>query len=79
MESPPIPPTEPPIVVGYNPRKIGRYNLRPNPRPNAHLDFRMLSLRMKLLRLTNLNENIQLAKPNRNDNVNSNKRVQRKI
>ena len=42
MESPPIPPTLPPIVVGYNPRKTGRYNLRPNPRPNAHPDFRML-------------------------------------
>ena len=41
-ESPPIPPTLPPIVVGYNPRKTGRYNLRPNPRPNAHPDFRML-------------------------------------
>ena len=41
-ESPPIPPTIPPIVVGYNPRKTGRYNLRPNPKPNAHPDFRML-------------------------------------
>ena len=41
-ESPPIPPTLPPIVVGYNPRKTGRYNLRPNPRPKAHPDFRML-------------------------------------
>ena len=41
-ESPPIPPTLPPIVVGYNPRKTGRYNLRPNPKPNAHPDFRML-------------------------------------
>ena len=41
-ESPPIPPTLPPVVVGYNPRKTGRYNLRPNPRPNAHPDFRML-------------------------------------
>ena len=28
----------PPIVIGYNPRKIGRYNLRPNANP----DFRML-------------------------------------
>ena len=42
MESPPIPPNIPPIVIGYNPRKTGRYNLRPNPRPNAHPDFRML-------------------------------------
>ena len=41
-ESPPIPPTLPPIVVGYNPRKTGRYNLRPNPKPNTHPDFRML-------------------------------------
>ena len=42
MESPPIPPTLPPIVAGYNPRKTKRYNLRPNPRPNAHPDFRMI-------------------------------------
>ena len=42
IESPPIPPTLPPIVVGYNPRKTERYNLRPNPRPNVHPDFRML-------------------------------------
>ena len=42
MESPPIPPNIPPIVIGYNPRKTGRYNLRPNLRPNAHPDFRML-------------------------------------
>ena len=42
-ESPPIPPTLPPIVVGYNPRKTGRYNLRPNPKPNAHPDFWMLN------------------------------------
>ena len=41
-ESPSIPPTLPPIVVGYNPRKTGRYNLRPNPRSNADPDFRML-------------------------------------
>ena len=41
-ESPPIPPTLPPIVVGYNLRKTGRYNLRPNPKPNAHPDFRIL-------------------------------------
>ena len=30
------------IVVGYNPRKVGRYNLRYNPRPNANPDFRIL-------------------------------------
>ena len=41
-ESPPMPPTLPPIIIGYNPRKTGRYNLRPNPKPNAHPDFRML-------------------------------------
>ena len=35
-------PEFPPIVVGYNPRKIGRYNLRPNPKPNANPDFRMI-------------------------------------
>ena len=32
----------PPIVVGYNSRKVGRYNLRPSPRPNMIPDFRML-------------------------------------
>ena len=42
IQSPPKTPELPPIVVGYNPRKIGRYNLRPNPRPNANPDFRML-------------------------------------
>ena len=44
MESPPIPPTLPPIVVGYKPRKTGRYNLRPNPKPNAYPDFWMLDV-----------------------------------
>ena len=45
MESPPPQkktPELPPIVVGYNPRKVGRYNLRPNPKPNANPDLRML-------------------------------------
>ena len=42
IESPPKTPKLPPIVVGYNPRKVGRYNLRPNPRPNVNPDFRML-------------------------------------
>ena len=36
------PPPMESVVVGYNPRKTGRYNLRPNPKPNAHPDFRML-------------------------------------
>ena len=40
--SPPKTPELPPIVVGYNPRKVGRYNLRPNPRPNVNPDFRNL-------------------------------------
>ena len=40
--SPPKTPELPPIVVGYNPRKVGRYNLRPNPRPKVNPDFRML-------------------------------------
>ena len=31
----------PPIVVGKNPKNMGRYNLRPNPRPIANPDFRM--------------------------------------
>ena len=42
IESPPKTPKLPPIVVGYNPRKVGKYNLRPNPRPNVNPDFRML-------------------------------------
>ena len=43
IESPPKTPELPPIVIGYNPRKVGRYNLRPNPRPNVDPDFRMLN------------------------------------
>ena len=43
IHSPPKTPELPPIVVGYNPRKVGRYNLRPNPRPNVDPDFRMLN------------------------------------
>ena len=35
-------PELPPIVVGYNPRRLGRYNLRPNPKPNVNPDFRKL-------------------------------------
>ena len=42
IQSPPKTPEMPPFVVGYNPRKVGRYNLRPNPRPNVNPDFRML-------------------------------------
>ena len=42
IESPTIPPRSPPTTVGYNPRKIAKYNLRPNPKPNANPDFRRL-------------------------------------
>ena len=42
IESPPIPSRSPPRNVGYNPRKIAKYNLRPNPKPNANPDFRRL-------------------------------------
>ena len=35
--SPPIPPRPPPTNVGYNPRKIAKYNLRPNPKPTLIL------------------------------------------
>ena len=42
IESPPIPPGSPTTIVGYNPRKIAKYNLRPNPKPNAYPDFRRL-------------------------------------
>ena len=41
-ESPPIPPISPPTVVGKNPRKTTKYNLRPNPKHNANPDFRRL-------------------------------------
>ena len=42
IEDPPIPPKSPPTTVGYNPRKIANYNLRPNPKPNTNPDFRRL-------------------------------------
>ena len=42
IESPPIPPRPLPTNVGYNPRKIAKYNIRPNPKPNANPDFRRL-------------------------------------
>ena len=41
-KSPPIPPTLPPIVVGFNPRKTGRYSLRQYSKPNTHPAFWML-------------------------------------
>ena len=42
IENPPIPSKSPPTIVGYNPRKIAKYNLRPNPKPNTNPDFRRL-------------------------------------
>ena len=42
IECPPKTPELPPIVIGDNPRKVGRYNLRPNLRPNVNPDFRIL-------------------------------------
>ena len=42
IESSPIPRRSPPTTVGYNPRKTAKYNLRPNPKPNANPDFRRL-------------------------------------
>ena len=42
IESSPETPELSNIVVGYNPRKVGRYNLLPIPRPNVNPDFRML-------------------------------------
>ena len=39
---PPETPELPPIVDGYNPRKMGRDNLRPNPKPYANAYFIML-------------------------------------
>ena len=35
-------PELPPIVVGCNPRKVGRYNLPPRSKPNIDPDFRIL-------------------------------------
>ena len=70
IQSPPKTPELPPIVVGYNPRKIGRYNLRPNPRPNANPDFRMLdSVTTEDLRSTQDWMKNHHTKPNRNDYV----------
>ena len=37
-----FPPESPTTIVGYYPRKIAKYNLRPNPKPNANPDFRRL-------------------------------------
>ena len=42
IEIPPVPPKSPTMTLGYNPRKIAKYNLRPNPKPNANPDFRQL-------------------------------------
>ena len=42
IERPPIPPKSPPTAVRYNAKKIAKYNLRPNPKPNANPDFRRL-------------------------------------
>ena len=42
IESPSIPPRSLLTTVGYNQRKIAKYNLRPNPKPNANSDFRRL-------------------------------------
>ena len=59
IQSLPKTPELPPIVVGYNPRKVGRYNLRPNPRPNVNPDFN-----------SKLNEKNHNVKLNQNDYVN---------
>ena len=40
--SPPIHPNSQPTVIGYNPRKTAKYNLRTNPKPNTNPDFRRL-------------------------------------
>ena len=42
IESPPVPPRSPPTTVGYNPKKIAKFNLRPTPQPNANHDHRRL-------------------------------------
>ena len=39
IENPPKTPELPPIVVSYNARKVGRYNLRPKPKPNAKTEL----------------------------------------
>ena len=71
IESPPKTPELPPIVIGYNPRKVGRYNLRPNPRPNVNPDFRMLdSVTTGELRSIQDQTKNQHIKPNRNNYVN---------
>ena len=63
-------PELPPKVVGYTPRKVGRYNLRPNPKPNVNPDFRMLdSVTTEHTSYSSLNGKDQYTIPNRNDNV----------
>ena len=42
IESPAIPTRSPPTVDGYNPRKVAKCILRPNPKPDANPDFRPL-------------------------------------
>ena len=42
IESPNKNPELPHTTVGYNPRKVGRYNLRPNQRHNVNSDFKLL-------------------------------------
>ena len=69
IESPPKTLELPPIVIGYNPRKVGRYNLRPNPRPNVNPDFRMLDSVTTGDQLKTRQKN-QHIKPNRNVYVN---------
>ena len=50
-ESPPIPPTLPPIVVGYNPRKTGSYNLILDLMHNLTFGCWTQSLRKRVLKL----------------------------
>ena len=68
IESPPNPTKSPPTVIGYNPRKKTKYNLRPNPKPNADPDFRRLDA------MTTTQKEGKGAytesKPNRSDNIN---------
>ena len=67
-ESPPIPPKSPPTIVGHNPNKTPKYNLRPNPKFKANLDFR----RLDAIISTQLKGKGNRRRPNRTDLTNFN-------
>ena len=61
--SPLIPPKPPATGVGYNPRKVAKNNLRPNPKPSGNPDFRQLDA----MTSTELKRQDQESRSNRSD------------